>query len=349
MSVPPAPLVSVLTPVYNGERHLPECIESVLAQTWADWEYIVVDNCSDDRSAAIAEQYAALDRRIRVVRCTEFVNVHRSFSRSARHMHARSAYCKFLAADDRLEPACLQRMVAVAQRHPRVGVVSSYRLDGDRVTQTGVVPLGQECLPGPQVLRATLLSGQYVNGSPSQLLYRSELVRRIDPFFDETVWHSDTDAAFRTLLDCDLGFVHEVLTCTRRHCGALTASSVRVNTYLPNEIRLLIRFGRQVLSPREYRAAIRRMQARYAWFLLRQNLRSERRHDTEFHAYHRAELARMLAELHGDRRTAAGLKGLRLLTRNVSAPAIGMGAGSDTGAGTGTGTGAGTGNSARPG
>ncbi|HEX4023312.1 MAG TPA: glycosyltransferase family 2 protein [Steroidobacteraceae bacterium] len=316
------PTISVLTPVYNGERHLADCIESVLAQSRTDWEYLIVDNCSQDRSVAIAERYAADDGRIRVVRCTEFVNVHRSFSRSARLMHPRAAYCKFLAADDRLYPQCLEGMISVAERHPTVGLVSAYRLDDDRVTQTGVVPYPEERLPGSQVMRTAFLRGQYVTGSPSQLLYRADLVRRADPFFDETVWHSDTDAAFRTLLGCDLGFVHQVLTYTRRHPGALTSSSVRVNTYLPNDIRLLIRFGHQVLTAQEYRAAIRLMLARYAWFLLRQSLRPSRLHDAEFHAYHRAELLRMLSELHGDRRSTVALKSLRLLTRNLRAAGV---------------------------
>jgi len=94
----PPPLISVLTPVYNGERYLAECIESVQAQTLTEWEFIIVDNCSEDSSADLAERYAATDKRIRVVRCTEFVNVHRNFSRSIRLTHPRSKYYKFLSA-----------------------------------------------------------------------------------------------------------------------------------------------------------------------------------------------------------------------------------------------------------
>ena len=60
------PLVSVVTPVYNEEKNLAECIESVLAQTYPNWEYVIVNNCSTDRSLQIAESYAAQDKRIRV-------------------------------------------------------------------------------------------------------------------------------------------------------------------------------------------------------------------------------------------------------------------------------------------
>jgi len=52
------PLVSVVTPAYNGENHLTECSERVWAQTYQNWEYIIVNNCSTDRSLEIARRYA---------------------------------------------------------------------------------------------------------------------------------------------------------------------------------------------------------------------------------------------------------------------------------------------------
>ena len=66
------PLVSVVTPVYNEEKNLAECIESVLAQTYPNWEYVIVNNRSTDRSLEIAQRYAAQDARIRVYDNREF-------------------------------------------------------------------------------------------------------------------------------------------------------------------------------------------------------------------------------------------------------------------------------------
>ena len=62
----PQPLVSVVTPVFNGGKFLGECIDSVLAQTYTNWEYVIVDNCSTDATLEIAQRYAAADPRIRV-------------------------------------------------------------------------------------------------------------------------------------------------------------------------------------------------------------------------------------------------------------------------------------------
>ena len=74
MSANEQPLVYVLTPVYNGEKYLVECIESVLAQTYQKWEYCILNNRSTDRSREIAESYAKRDARISVRDTTEFVN-----------------------------------------------------------------------------------------------------------------------------------------------------------------------------------------------------------------------------------------------------------------------------------
>src|SRR5438093_8149037 len=57
MKIDCQPLVSVVTPIYNGEKYLAECIESVLAQTYQNWEYVIVNDCSTDRSLDIAQYY----------------------------------------------------------------------------------------------------------------------------------------------------------------------------------------------------------------------------------------------------------------------------------------------------
>jgi hypothetical protein len=75
------------------------------SQTRTDWEYIIVHNCSQDSPADLAGRNGAIDERIRVVRCDEFVNPCRNFSRSAQLMSPHSKYRKFLSADDREHPS----------------------------------------------------------------------------------------------------------------------------------------------------------------------------------------------------------------------------------------------------
>ena len=78
------PFVTILTPVYNGENYLAECIESVLGQSYDNWEYIIANNCSTDSTVKIAEHYAKVDQRLHVYSFNEFVGVMESHNRALR-------------------------------------------------------------------------------------------------------------------------------------------------------------------------------------------------------------------------------------------------------------------------
>ena len=88
------PLVNVVTPVYNGEKFLSECIESVLAQTYQNWEYIIVNNCSTDNTSKIAEDYAGKDSRIHVHNNKKFLPIVQNFNNALRKISKDSKYCK---------------------------------------------------------------------------------------------------------------------------------------------------------------------------------------------------------------------------------------------------------------
>ena len=247
------PLVSVLTPVFNGERYLRECIESVLAQTYTSWEYVIVDNCSTDGSGRIAREYAERDPRIRVITNDHHVGVIQNHNIAFRQTSPEAKYCKVVQADDRLFPRCLEEMVAVAEAHPSVAIVSSYVLHGRRVEMDGL-PWPSTIVPGRDICRWSLLGNGYVFGSPTSLLIRADFVRRRPAFFDESTIHADEEVCYEILREADFGFVHQVLTFTRIHDEDLTMSSYsrRLNTYLAGNIRVLQRYGSLYLDPDEY-------------------------------------------------------------------------------------------------
>src|SRR5687768_7773940 len=114
------PLVTVLTPVYNGAAHLREAIESVIAQSYQHWEYVIVNNRSTDTTLAIAEEFARRDARIRIHNNREFVGMMKNHNIALEQASPLSAYCKMVHADDLLFPACLEQMVAVAETNPSV-------------------------------------------------------------------------------------------------------------------------------------------------------------------------------------------------------------------------------------
>src|SRR5574337_914063 len=131
------PLVSVVTPFYDTDAFLGECIESVLAQTYRNFEYVLLDNASTDRSAEIAERYGARDARIRIFHNERTLPQLQNYNRALRHVSPSSRWVKVVQADDAIFPRCLEEMVAAGEANPTVGVVSSYRMVGE-----GIGPLG---------------------------------------------------------------------------------------------------------------------------------------------------------------------------------------------------------------
>lgn len=86
------PLVSVVTPFYNTAAYLDEAIRSVRAQRYANFEYILADNCSTDGSLEIARHHAAEDPRIRVIAATEFIAQFPNYNRALRLISPQARY-----------------------------------------------------------------------------------------------------------------------------------------------------------------------------------------------------------------------------------------------------------------
>ena len=307
LSLMAEPLVSIVTPVHNGAEHLAECIESVVGQTYSNWEYVVVDNCSSDRTPDIVTSFARSEPRIRYQRFEDFVDVIPSYNRAFAAIGVDSRYCKVVGADDLLYPECVERMVAVAEAHPTVGLVSARRRRGELVDLTGM-PDGEAVLPGRVILRQSLLCSVSVIGSATSLLFRSELMRGREPFFDMSFRHADTEAAYWALSQSDFGHVPEILTFTRLSVAGQGARSVGLNSHRADRVRMLLRYGPTTLSAQEYRRQLRYELRQYVWWLFKQRLKPSRRHDGTLSAFHRCVVDRMSAEAGTDpdvRRAAA--------------------------------------------
>ncbi len=108
-------MVSIILPVFNGEKHLSEAIESILSQTYKDFELIIVNDGSTDSSPQIMERYAAQDSRIKVIH-QENQKLPRSLSNGFRA--ARGQYLTWTSDDNRLKPKFLEMMVGCMKRHP---------------------------------------------------------------------------------------------------------------------------------------------------------------------------------------------------------------------------------------
>lgn len=281
------PLVSVLTPVYDGEKYLTECIESVLAQTYQNWEYIIVNNCSGDRTLELARKYAEKDPRIRIHNNSEFVGLIENHNIAFRQNSPQSKYCKMVHADDWLFPDCIAQMVEVAGANPSVGIVGAYRLEEDKVRMDGL-PYPSTVVSGRKIFRSCLLDGLRVFGTPTSLLYRSDIVRGREGFFNESNPHADTEICYEILQKWDYGFVHQVLTFTRKHAESATSFATQLDTDSLNWHLIVTKYGRTHLSSEEYAERLREAVVDYYRMLGKSVLKFR---GNGFWAYHRKALA----------------------------------------------------------
>jgi glycosyltransferase involved in cell wall biosynthesis len=263
------PLVSVVTPVYNGDKYLDECIQSVLAQTYQNLEYIILNNCSTDRTLEIAKSYAAKEKKIRIFNTETLLPIMKNWNRALSHISPDSNYCKVVHADDFLFPECLERMVSLSEAYPTVGIVGSYSLWGNRVVSDGL-PYSVEFVSGKELCRMTLLDQIFCFWSPTSLLIKSDFIRKREFFYNEAYLHADDEASYEVLRESDFGFIHQVLTFIRQHEESMTSlAAAPYNKIILSNLDLYTRFGPIYLSSDEYKRHLAVRLNKYYHFLAR--------------------------------------------------------------------------------
>ena len=207
--------VSVVIPAYNAALWLPDALQSVLRQTYTDWEAIVVNDGSTDGTAAVVKSYSEQDGRIRLL--TQAANRGPATARNLGLLDARGEYIAFLDADDIWMPTKLEKQLFLLQAQP----------DCDACyTQFELVNDGCQPIQNWQGLSRTfwhnpvdalaLARGNYVAGSASAVLMRRAMIETVG-FFNETMRGSeDFNYWYRMALCARFCLVPEVLVHIRR-------------------------------------------------------------------------------------------------------------------------------------
>lgn len=257
------PLVNILTPVYNGEQFLAECIQSVREQDYDNWEYVIIDNASTDGTAEILERYAGQDERIRVIRNSTTVGALENHNIAVRAANPLSEYCKIQHADDVLLPGCIRKMVEVGERYPSSGLIGSLSLWGETLVCDGL-PQGKEFFSGQEVASAVLLQQANPFWSPSCLMHRTQAALQRDLFYNEDNLHADIQSDYEILRDWDFAFVHEPLTYIRSHADSRTSTLANpLRKTLATNLEMLLDYGPEFLSTSDFNAQVDRQLAHY--------------------------------------------------------------------------------------
>ena len=203
-------------PVYNGDKYLAEAIESILNQTFADFEFIIVDDGSQDNSAEIIQLYAEADERIQIVPLVENKGV--VVARNSGIDAAKGMYVALMDCDDISLPERLRKQLNLMESNPEIGVVGVH----SRVVFEDLQP-GYNREPAE---RHALIMMDCFIGVPFQhaaLMMKLDLVLEVGGYDLALQYSSDRDLITRLMGRTQFANIPEILYIYRRNEGQLTS------------------------------------------------------------------------------------------------------------------------------
>ncbi|MCE2470634.1 MAG: glycosyltransferase family 2 protein [Anaerolineae bacterium] len=214
------PLVSVIMPVYNGEKFLGAAIESILAQTFTDFELVIVDDGSTDGSAEIVLSFEAQDARVHFIQLAQ--NSGHGPALNAGLAVAKGEFIGCMDCDDISLPQRLEKQVAFLGSHPQIGAVGTWaKVQNEDLTSTHF----EFKVPESHALIAfNLLFGASFVGST--VLTRRDYIFQVEGYDSEGRQNIDLDLSCRLLWHTSIRFANllENLYVYRRHTRAISIS-----------------------------------------------------------------------------------------------------------------------------
>jgi GT2 family glycosyltransferase len=205
-----SPAVSVITAVFNREKFVGQAVESVQAQTFGDWEYIIVDNGSTDRTREIVRDYATRDSRIRLIENDRNII---ALSLNLAVKAARGKYVAQLDSDDEYLPHTLEKMTAALEAHPpwalAIGYYELMDENGRSLPEFGIITHSE--YNRNNILR--------VDGAGAPRLWHRSVILQFGLFDERDLGHygEDYDLVLKVGEKYEVGRVHEVCYRYRRH------------------------------------------------------------------------------------------------------------------------------------
>jgi glycosyltransferase involved in cell wall biosynthesis len=209
------PIVAVIMPVYNAAKYLPDVLESILAQTYQEFEIVAVNDGSTDESAAVLARYAARDARIRVITQE---NAGCGAARNRAIALARGKYIAQQDADDLSAPMRLEKQVAFLDSHPDIAAVYCRIAWADE----NLRPSQGVCIPEDDAaIRRALPRGNILSNC---FMMRAHVLRAISGYRDAFLCSGDYDLHLRLIEVGKIWCLPEALYIVRKHAGQISTT-----------------------------------------------------------------------------------------------------------------------------
>jgi glycosyltransferase involved in cell wall biosynthesis len=234
-------LVSIILIFLNGEAFLQEAIESVIAQVYSDWELLLVDDGSTDKSTEIAKEFVRKDpSRIRYLDHPNHANRGMSATRNLGIKVARGEFVAFIDADDVWEPMKIADQIRIMTRHPQLGMICgtvlfwrSWSGGVDELIETGHVL--DKLVPPPDALLALYPLGKADAPCPSDVMIRMQILQRVGGFEEhftaEKQAYEDQGLFSKLYLETPVFFSSSVWLKYRQHNDSCVSSVRRAGQY----------------------------------------------------------------------------------------------------------------------
>ncbi len=250
MSEPGAPLVAVVTPVYNGARYLAETMDCVQAQTYPNLIHVVLDNASSDDTPEILSRYENARAPVYVTRNPETLPLTQNWERALTLVPDDARWVRVICADDKMTPDAISKTVTIGQSNPSVVLVGC----GFQVMDTPQPsnwPPGVSVFPGREAARRYFMGEGEIIGP--HLLWRADIIHKRRPFYNSDFHGIDTEAAFFALQHGDWGCTTEILGWTRIHEQTESHKVMHARgTHFLDWIQYIEHYGRWAMTPDQF-------------------------------------------------------------------------------------------------
>jgi glycosyltransferase involved in cell wall biosynthesis len=223
------PKVSIGIPVYNGKDTIKETIDSVLNQTFQDFEIIIVDNQSTDNTVEIVRQYT--DPRIKLFINDTNIGIIPNWSRVMELSTGK--YVKVLPADDFLYPTCLELQTKILDdddEERKISLVTGRRNiinpEGKVLFTRGFSTMNKR-MNGIKAINRVILSGANAIGEGGPVLFRKEVLEKTGYFNTEIFYVFDLDLWFKILLHGDFYYLNTVVSSFRLSSGSASVKAAK--------------------------------------------------------------------------------------------------------------------------
>ena len=240
------PLVSAIIIFLNGEAFLAEAIESVIAQSYSNWELLLVDDGSEAPATAIAKEYVAqYSGQIRYFEHPDHINRGMSATRNLGVRHARGELVAFLDADDVWLPSKLAEHVALMDAYPEVGLVCGTTIYWHSWSNGAddVVPTGHRqdvVIYPPDAMLALFPLGTAAPVSMSDIVLRPDLIRQVGGFEERFTGHYESQVFLsKIFLFTSVYFCSTPSNKYRQHPASCVKTAFREGTHFQNRLNFL--------------------------------------------------------------------------------------------------------------